>query len=163
MTNLFGAVPSDSTFIGASARALRTAGDLTLNSTTWADVDTGLDLVIAAVAGDWVEVGLSAATGTGLVAVGFDAVSLVSAAPVNNWSKDAAEGATEFGVQAWIAFSGVGSSQSGTVIKQIAAGDLSGGTVTIRLRYRSSAAVNKVLAASANQPLLFFAHNRRQP
>lgn len=162
VTNL-GAMPSNQPVFGASARAVRTSGDLSLNSTTWADADTGLDLVIAAVTGDWVEVGLSAVIGAAVVTLALDAVSVVAGSPVNNWSKDGAEGAAELGVQGWLGFSGAFSNATGSVIKQMAAGDLSGGNVTIRLRFRTTAAVAKAMNANTNQPLIFWAHNLKQP
>lgn len=163
MTNPFGAVPSDSTFIGASAKATRTAGDLTLNSTTWANVDTGLDLVIPAVVGDWIEVSVSGVFSTEVVNARLDAVSMVAGSPVNSWADDAAPDNTHNGVGAWAGFSGFACAVGGSIIRQVAAGDLSGGNVTLRLRYRTVTALNKTLFASAINPLSFMAHNRRQP
>ena len=140
-----------------SAHARRTSGNLTLNSTSWANLDTGLDLVLPAYAGDVVEVGLTARWNNESVFVGLDAVSLVSGSPVVTWSQNAAEGALALGVGGWEGWNGYGS-VGGSVLKLIAATDLTSGVLTIRFRYRTNTAANKLLYASTD-PLNVFAIN----
>lgn len=163
MTNLLGGIPSNAPIYANFVRNDRTAGDLTLNSTTWADVDNGLDATVAAETGDWLLVGLSAFWGN-QASVGFlDAVSLVAGAPVNSITLKGAPNNSAFGVLAW---GGAVSQQGyagGAIPYQVQAGDLSTGNVTLRLRYRTFSAVNKTLGAQALIPLTFWVVNMRQP
>lgn len=161
-TNL-GAMPSNAPVFGAFARADRTAGNLTLNSLTWADVDNALDLTLAAVVGDWIEVSLSGFWNNEAVVARMDAVSVVAGSPVNSWADQAAPDNTHFGVGGWFGPSGQQGNIGGSIIKQVVSGDLSGGNVTLRLRYRTSTAANKTLFAAAITPLTFWARNLRQP
>lgn len=136
-----------------SARALRTSGNVTLNSTTWANVDTGLDLTIPAQVGDVLGVSLSAAWGGEAVNAGLDAATLVSGSPVN-YISGGAGGASHFGVQGWIGHDTDPVRAVGTLIQYpVVSGDISGGNVTLRLRYRTGTASNKTLVANSNQPL----------
>jgi D-alanyl-D-alanine dipeptidase len=66
-----------------SASASRTSGNLTLNNTSWTNVDTGLDLTVAAEAGDVVTLDLSAMVGGEAVNLYMTAATIVSAAVVN--------------------------------------------------------------------------------
>lgn len=137
--------------------ATRTAGSVAMNSTAWADFDTGIDLTIAAVAGDKLIVGLSGQHGSEAITAYLDAATIVSAAPVNYVG--VAGGATDQGVLAWlcppVGFAGIG----GTVLYTVQAGDISGGNVVLRLRYRTSSAANKTLAATATAPLKWYVMN----
>jgi len=145
--------------IGKIALDKRTGGDLTLNSTTWANLDTVLDLVLDAVIGDLVEVGMSGLHGAESPTSYIDVVSLVSSSPVNSWSRDGAEAAAHNGLMAW---RGQGSEQhtaGGQIIREIVSGDLSSGTVTLRFRYKTSTASNKTMFATVDNPLHVWAKN----
>jgi hypothetical protein len=143
-------------------KATRTSGSLTLNSTTWANVDTGLDLVLAAQIDDVIEYGLSAwvsAANTAYVAL--DVATIVAGSPVNYFAT--AGGAGGFGVQAWLGAAAADHSKAGSAPPyRVVAGDLDSGTVTLRLRYRTSAAANKTLSATTDQPLSVWAKNHGQ-
>lgn len=153
--------PAGSTPTYADRKTL-TSGNKTLNSTTWADVDTAIDITLSAKAGDFVEVGLSTFWGSENVISCLDVVSVVSAAPVKNWSENVAESASAFGVMAWNGPQLGGATNlgvGGSVIRPLAAGDISAGTVTLRLRYRTVTAANKSLVAVTDAATVFWARN----
>lgn len=133
------------------ARAKRTAGDITLNSTAWTDINTGLDLTINATAGDVVELTLAArlesATETWCV---LDFHTIVSAAPVNSVTLDGAVG-TAPSHPGWATGKARSTANGWTFLTAskmytVQAGDISAGTVTFRLRGRSGGSV--IVAAS---------------
>jgi hypothetical protein len=141
----------------------RSSGDITANGTSWANLDTGLDLVLDAAVGDLVGCGIIGRWENQSSVTGFlDVVSVVGGSPVNAWGSGTTESGSFEGVQAWVGDDGVQSRAGGTVFKTIVSGDLSAGTVTLRLRVRTSSANNKVLNASANQILHFYAINYGQ-
>jgi hypothetical protein len=144
-----------------TARARRTSGDLTLNSTAWANLDTGLDLVVPAQAGDVLAITVSCRWGSGAVGGILDAATIVAGSPVNYISGGVA-GASSWGVTGWSATSGH-ETGSGTMVQYVVqAGDVSGGNVTLRLRYRTSSATNKTLYASSDLPFQWSVANLRQ-
>lgn len=148
-----------------TARARRTAGDYTLNSTTWANVDTGLDLTVAAVAGDVLQVSASGLWGAQAVVGMLDAATIVSASPVNYISGGG--GASDQGVMAWW---GTASTVTATLNVPIGgglqyvvqAGDIDGGNVVLRLRYRTATAANKTLLGTTALPFHWSVVNLRQ-
>jgi hypothetical protein len=125
-----------------SARAKRTSGSITLNSTSWANVDTGLDLTVKAVVGDVLQVNITGLAGSASPAIGFDAVTLVSGSPVTSVS---GSDASDYG---FIFVPALGDTPiSGTIQYVVQSGDISGGNVTLRLRYKTSSATNRTLYA----------------
>lgn len=138
--------------------------DYTLNSTSWADVDgTNLVLTLAASAGDVIEAGLSALTGSQVVELYLDAVTYVGGSPVNHIS--GAGGATGRGVQAWTSPSGDTAGEgrlsrpSGSILYTVQAGDIDAGNVSVRLRYRTSTTTAKDLFARSTIPIHFWMKN----
>lgn len=138
----------------------RTAGDLTLNSTVWADlptIGTTWDATLAAQVGDVIEAGMTGVWNTDVVFSYLDAVTVVGGAVVNHFGTSAASGS---GVESW---RGNTSSQfdpiGGSIYYALVAGDISAGTVTVRPRFRTSAAINKVLYASSLNPLQWRVRN----
>lgn len=139
--------------------ARRTAGNVTPTSTTWADVDTALDRVLAASIGDTVEVSVSALWGSEAQSGFLDVVTVVSSAPVNSIAAGGAvesTATTVLGVPGWRGVSGaltpIG---AGPVRYTVVAGDLASGYVTLRLRCAASG--SKTLNATTATPLLFAA------
>ena len=123
------------------AKAKRTAGNVTLNSTTFVNIDTATDLVIAAAAGDVLEVTMAvrASTAGSNIYCVLDFHTIVSSAPVNSIAADAAAGTTNVGFPAWstgvVRAAGSGYTHFvGTKQYTVQAGDISGGNVTLRLR-----------------------------
>lgn len=138
----------------------RTSGNITANSSTWANVDTGLDITLSNLAtGDWVALSLLAivefVTDKWMF---FDVATIVSAAVVNTVSTNGAESGTSEGVPNWYITAAPTNfyvSVGGDVKYQVQAGDLSSGSVTFRLRYRQSTAANRTIKATSAAPLIF--------
>lgn len=141
------------------AFASRTSGTITVNGTSWANLDTGLDLAITAATGDIIQVGISAAWNSEAVNAGLDVVSLVSAAPVNSLATGATPSDSNHGIAGWFGGSGVVATPGSSVMYTLQSGDISGGTVTLRLRVRTLTAANKTLNATAPLPLAWWAKN----
>jgi len=141
------------------ARATRSSGNITLNGTAWADVDTGLDLVLNAAVGDIIEVEPSGrlAAGAGGTDTYFDVATIVGGSPVN-WFGTAG-GATDEGVEGWRCNSTVDSRVVGAVARTLVSGDISSGTVTLRLRYRQDSAGNRLFVAGTSNPFAWHAKN----
>lgn len=137
--------------------ARRTSGDLTLNSTTWANVDTGLDMTIAGQVGDVLAYTISGRVDVETVAGFFDVVTVVSAAAVNSFAeRAAAPGAVGAIVPAWRTDSTAErQTLSGPApFYTLVAGDITAaGLVTVRLRYATGTAANLTLKAVAGTPL----------
>ena len=142
------------------ATSRRTSGSVTMNSTNWANVDTALDLTLGAQVGDVIEVILSAFSGNEAVAFGLDAVTVVSGSPVTSFATNSAVvPATHEGIQAWGGVFSAYNNHGGSAFLTLASGDISGGNVVIRLRYRTQLATNKTLFALTTLPLVFAAKN----
>lgn len=143
-----------------NARAKRSSGDVSINSATFTNVDTGLDLTVSAAAGDVLALTLMArvhvASGTIFFVADFH--TMVSGSPVNSVAADAAAGTTNAGCPAWstgtvrTAANGY-THLSGTKLYTVQAGDISGGNVTLRLRAFDGGAVT----VAANDPYLYVA------
>lgn len=138
----------------------RTAGDITVNGTSWANLSTTTDLVVAAETGDILEVCLSGLGGNEGVDMFIDVVTLVSGSPVNSFGSQGAVNASGQGVLAWRSNASVLTSVGGSVFWKVVAGDISSGNVTCRFRARTSpTATNKTFYSSANLPLLVALRN----
>ena len=141
------------------ATARRTSGNITANSTTWANLDTGMDLTLTCSTGDFIECGFSAFLGNESVNLGFDVATIVSASPVN-YISGGAGGASAYGVQAWLGGDiGHAIAVGGSILYESVSGDISGGNILLRMRYRTGTAANRTVNASTNQPLHFWAKN----
>lgn len=130
---------------------------------SWANVDTGLDLVLNEVqVGDELVYGIQAHVGTEAVWAYFDVVTVVGGSPVNSLGSRAAVVASPgpLGVSGWMARTGTQEMPNGTTAPYtVAAGDLTSGSITLRLRYATASAVNKTLYADATIPLDVWAMN----
>lgn len=138
----------------------RTAGDVTAPNglSAWAAVDTGLDLTVPAVAGDVIEIGLTASWGSSSTVNGrLRAVSMVGGVVTNVLA-----GSTNYGVAAWSNPLGVQySGAAGTVMYTVLAGDLSGGSITVRLQVRADG-TGQQIRGNADAPLHFSLKNLGQ-
>jgi hypothetical protein len=137
----------------------RTSGFITVNGTAWADLDNALDLVLTAKTDDWVEVGISSLWLNEAVQGDLDAVSIVSGVPVNSWAADGPVDADHQGVIAWVGVTSAFTTFGGSMMKQLVAGDVDGGLVTIRFRTRTNIAGDKTIFADGNTPLTVWARN----
>jgi hypothetical protein len=141
------------------ARATRTSGNITINGTSWAKVDTGVDLTLTAAAGDVIEVGICArlAAGTATQHTFFDVATVVGGSPVNYFGT--AGGASDEGVIGWRCQGDRDTSFGCPVARTLVSGDISSGSVTLRLRTRQDAAGNRLFVAGATNPFSWFAKN----
>lgn len=130
--------------------ARRTSGNITLNSTAWANVDTGLDLTLKAQVGDVVEATINGFVGVENVVALFNVVTVVSGSVVNAFDAAGAEIAGSEGLGGWYARADTsyGAILSGTAHYTIVSGDLAAGFVTFRLRYKTATATNRTLRAA---------------
>jgi hypothetical protein len=130
--------------------ARRTSGDITLNNTSWTDLDTGLDLTLPAAVGDVIEAQPNGKYGIQNTFVFLDAVTVVAGSPVTSFSSGTGTPASE-GVTGWEGPVGAEENTFGPPISiPLASGDLSAGTVTVRLRYRNNDATTRVFKANTN-------------
>lgn len=141
-------------------------GNLTLNSTNWADVNNAaLDREIKeAQAGDAVVVGLSGRWGTEAVWGFLDIVTVVASTPLNSFCQQgpvvASPSGNVEGIPAWHGVSGGHTPISGYSMPYVlTAADVVDGVVTLRLRYATLTAANKTLYASTAIPLDLWAVN----
>lgn len=129
-------------------RAKSVAVDLATVNTAGAfvAVDTALDLVLAAQAGDDIEYHLAALLGAQNFGVFFDVGTLVAGAVVNRFS-----GSSTQGWSGWYGVNARVEKCNGPAFYTVVEGDLSAGTVTLRLLYSATGA--RTLFASVNAPL----------
>lgn len=148
-------------FVGQGNRdyafARRASTDITCNSTSWANLDTGLDLTLTAASGDIIEVSASGAWNNQSPFGALDVATIVSAAPVNYISGGG--GASDLGISGWGGAASVTTIMGASVMYTLQAGDISSGTVLLRLRYRTNSAANKVLNATTVLPFHWSAKN----
>ena len=140
----------------------RQSTDITMNSTNWANVDTALDLVLAANVGDVLEAHLNLVCGNQTPDAYFDVATIVSSSPVNSFGK---AGAVEtapsgtLGVPGWYCRGSAYDKAAGVAMYTVVAGDRdASGYVTLRLRYATSTATNRTLYASV-YPILWGVKN----
>lgn len=137
-----------------------TAGDVTCDADdVWEDMPVA-DLVLDASTGDVVEVGLSlVCPNATAVSLGFDAHTIVAASPVNSVATGSAVDDANDGVAGWRLSASVAGNSSGSVFYTLQAGDISGGTVTLRLRDHPASSTNRVVSATTALPIQFWAKN----
>ena len=140
-------------------RSTYSAGNLTLNSTAWANLSGPADLTLAASSGDVIEASISLLWGNEAVTGYLDVVTVVSGSPVNALSTGAAPAAGDLGVLCWYGTASILIPAGGSIFYTLAAGDISGGNVTLRLRYRTLTAANKTVYGGATTVQQFAARN----
>lgn len=137
--------------------AKRTAGDLGPGASTGAFASIGMtDLVVAAVAGDKLVFGASFRANAGPQTY-VDVATVVAGAPVNWLGADG--GAGSFGIASYLVETGVDSPRGGDVAYTVVAGDVVGGTVTLRMYYRTATGVGPVFNATTALPFQIFVLN----
>lgn len=141
------------------ALATRTAGDITANNTTWANLNTGLDLVLPASPGDVLRYGMSASVNNEATGLALQPATLVGAALVSWFGSGEPTTTTGDGVGGWYVDVSAAGRLGVPVELVLVTGDISSGKVTVRLRYRTSTAANKVVQASTTRPLQVWMEN----
>lgn len=141
------------------ARASRNTGNVTLNGTAWGNVDTATDLVLTAATGDVIEICPQARVAAGAASTDthFDVATVVGGSPVNYFGT--AGGVSDEGLIGWRCKDTVDTSFAGSAFRTLVSGDLSSGTVTLRLRYRQDSAGNRLFVAGATNPFSWVAKN----
>jgi hypothetical protein len=142
------------------ADSSRSSDSIAAASANWANLDTALDLTLTAAAGDVIMCGLATRTSAEAVELHIDVVTVVSGSPVNSFGlrTSAPTGSTLEGI--WYAQASVFANINGGSTLTLGAGDVSGGNVVLRLRYRTaSGGTRTVVATSAARPLVFYAVN----
>lgn len=142
-----------------AVKAQRTAGDVTINSTSFVDIATATDLTIAAAAGDLIELGMEirASVTSGSFYCVMDFHTMVSGTPVNSVSSASAAGSTTSpGLPGWSTGTVLTAAQgytrfSGRQLYTVQSGDIASGNVTFRLRGFSSGSVT----LAATDPKLY--------
>lgn len=133
----------------------RTAGNLTLNSTAWANTSTTLDLTLAATTGDVIAADIAGLWNNDAVIGSLNVVAVASGEGMSTRTAN-----TDFGWQAWRGHASVLTSIGGSASRAMASADISGGNVISRIRHRTGTAANKTFYAStANGPLYFQVRN----
>lgn len=147
--------------IGSSVRDFdqktRTAGNVSTSSTSFVDIDTALDIVLTAAAGDWLEIGVNGLWSNQGVFGRMEAFTWVSAAPVNGVS-----GASN-GVPGWLGVANGFTVVGAPILYTVQAGDVSSGTVTLRFRYKVDSASSKTLHAESAAPFRTWGRNLGVP
>lgn len=139
---------------GKAAHAKRTSGNFTTANTgvgTFTVIDSGLDLTLPAQAGDLVQVGLDCFAARTTGDISFDFGTLVSGSIVNRWAGGSA------GIQgAYAALTGT--PVNAAYFRTLVSGDITAGTVVVRLLYATAGASQTIFAVTAN-PLHVWAMN----
>jgi hypothetical protein len=138
----------------------RTAGNIALTNTAWADLTSSMDIVLAAQAGDVIEYGISGMWGSEATYGYLDIGTVVSGSTVNQFinSQNGASSTSE-GALCWVGLTGELSPIGGSVMYALQSGDIASGTVTLRPRVRLLASTTKNLWASTTDPLHVWAKN----
>lgn len=143
-------------------KARRTSGNITLNGTAWANVDTGLDLTLKKVqAGDQLVYGISAFWQNEAIHGFLDVVTLVSGSPLNSFAvQGAVETTPGYKFGGWYGVASAYTAMTGTCPPYtVVAGDVVSGAVTLRLRGATLSAGNKVIRATTSEPFDVWAMN----
>lgn len=119
-----------------------------LTSTSWANINTGVDIVLSAQAGDVIEVQMDALWDFVNEFKFVDVATIVAGNPVNYFGHGSSEPSTGEGIRAWY-----GSGQTadyhtigGGSIRELVAGDIENGQVRLRLRARGLSTTGRGLS-----------------
>lgn len=153
--------------LGSDLTALRgdfaisryTTGNITANGTNWTNLGGPADITFAASTDDVVQVAVSLLVGGEAVDIYFDVQTIVSSSAVNSVGTGTTVSNTSRGVVGWQCFSTVFGTACGSFFYKLVSGDISGGNVTLRLRYRTASATNKVIYGATDYPMTFMARN----
>jgi len=144
---------------GGDDLELRTAGDLTVSSTSaGAAIPTLPNLIVAAATGDFLIIGLDCVMSADSESVRLDVASIVAAAAVNYVSNGTGTPATT-GIPGWSRSVTTLEHISGVIGYAVQAGDISGGNVELSLRAWLASGTSRVVQASSGAPLHFWVKN----
>lgn len=126
----------------------RTAGHISITSTVWVNVDTALDVVLAANIGDVLEAQPCLLVGNEPVVCFFDAVTVVGGSPVNSFASGAAVATNGPPYSQWRADTSIYTFLGPAMHYTVQATDLASGYVTTRLRAMASTGTGKFVYAN---------------
>lgn len=135
-------------------RVVRTAGNLTFNSTAWANSSTTLDLTLAASTGDVVRADINAIWNSNAVSGNLNVTCVASGAGFSTRTAN-----TDAGLPGWFGQVSRFVDVNAPAYRTLASADISGGNVIVRLRHRTGTAANKSLIATTANPLFLTARN----
>lgn len=125
----------------------KTSGNTTLSSNTTGDFDTGTDLTLAAAANDYAVVWINALHDNSARIVNLDVATIVST-PQHYFGAGLASSAQ--GLLGWSKQAAAYTNISGFASLQLVSGDISGGNVTLRLRYKCDNSGSSIIYSSSN-------------
>lgn len=121
--------------------AVRTSGNISMGTTSWTNLDTGLDITIHATVGDVLlamcEFQVLCASGNDVF---FDIATVVAGSPVNYFSLGTSSQANRGLPSMYVGnfLTNVAFSLSGLASYPVQSSDLVSGSVTLRLRYKNN-------------------------
>lgn len=136
----------------AFKRVRRTSGNISISSTTWSNLDTGLDVVLQAAAGDTLEVCVNGLWNNEASVGVLSACTVVAGAPVSHFGSGEPTTTTGDGVMGWFGPASVQMVVGAPAQLVLGSGDLASGYVTVRLRTRTNSGT-KTLNATTGDPL----------
>lgn len=144
--------------------ATRTAGDVSLNTASITEVNSGLRLTLPAAVGDVLEFGIDAQLDSTAQFVGFDVYTMPGGTRTNPFGPGlSANLSTLVGVVGWEASNAAAARMiSGSVTRTVVSGDLDAGspnTVTASLHFAKVNATARALFAQTNIPLKVWMKN----
>lgn len=151
--------PTGPSGIKGGAQVSYQTGNVTFNTTSWAAMSTGtFDVSCAAAVGDTIMVSLNTEGdgGAAVVAALLDFHTLVSGSRINSLSTKIAVANTNLGVPSLRINSAVATSLYGSVFYKLVSGDISSGSVTVRLVGRQfSGSMTATLYGGSTLPIEF--------
>jgi hypothetical protein len=145
--------PADSGFI--------TAGNLSVDAVSWQDV-SGVDLPVAAQAGDLLEVCTNFMCDTGGGDVLFDAATIVGGTPLGFWSSDTTVQRSPGGLGSWYVEIGKFIGPTSPAVYTVKPADVVGGAVTVRLLGKAESGT-RLVRRNAIFPLRWWVKNIGAP
>lgn len=141
---------------------MRTAGNISLNSTSWAAVPTLGTFTLACQVGDVIRFAITSFADSAAVELYFDVATIVSAVPANYFSTATATPATA-GIAGWGVPASVDVPITGEAFYAVQAGDIVSGAVTFQQYYKSSTGTSRSLRADSARTLQRICQNLGQP
>ncbi|MEX2267243.1 MAG: hypothetical protein WEA75_01015 [Acidimicrobiia bacterium] len=138
-----------------SGRTSRTSGNITVNSTTWTNLDNNLDITLGGAAADRFRAELGIYISSEATSLYVDARTVTGS---NYFTPNTAE-TNVGGFPGWTMGSGFQGARSGGPTYVTVSGDYAAGVCAVRLRTRTSGAVNKTVVATTDLSLLHYLYN----
>lgn len=138
-----------------------TAGTITLNSTSWADVPSISTKTVEAQVGDVLAAEVLFIYGSEGVNVYMGAVTSVSGTPTNSFATGGAAPTSTTGdeIRGWVGLDTGYTHIAGRCFYTVQAGDILAGQVTVRFRYRTGTAADKTIYSSTDSGIFFAVAN----